>query len=289
MNISSLLSLRSAAARNSAVKKAGRIARRTALCLSLLGVVASAPAAVNLVGTPITIVSCLNGHIETATVILTGTSMQVSQPIFSWMIPGDSFSIVERTNGYDRFGLVLSGNHTFTASDALTITYCVETGTVFDGYHTALVEGYGTQGGLGVSMCGNKMAVQMHGLDTISTGGGWQGLGANIGVVSTVIPGGSVADTAPQAISPGGQFFNPPGGSVNCTPQVFVVDPDSYQVLSLALWENGQVVDVQTVTTPCSGLVSFDSMNLTIGYHAFTVEVSDGFDTVFANIFVLVM
>ena len=289
MNISSLLSLGSTAAKNSVVKKAGRIARRAALCLSLLGAFASASAAVDLVGTPITITSCLNGHTEKATLILTGTSMQVSQRIFSWMIPGDSFSIVERSNGSDRFGLVLSGNHTFTASDALTITYAVETGTVFDVNHTALISGYGTQGGLGVSLCGNAMAVQMHGLDTISTGGGWQGFGANIGVVSTVIPGGPVADAAPQVISPGWQVLNRTGTSVTYTPQVVVVDPDSFQVLSLALSENGQVLEVQTVTTPCGGWVSFNSMTLTSGYHEFTVEVSDGFDTVAANIFVIVM
>ena len=285
MNISSLLSLGSTAARNFAIKQAGRMA----LCLSLLGAVASASAAVDLVGTPITISSYLHGNTEQATVVLTGTSVQVSQRIFSWMIPGDSFSIVERSNGSDRFGLVLSGNHTFTASDALTITYGVETGTVFDGDHTALISGYGTQGGLGVSLCGNAMAVQMHGLDTISTGGRWQGFGANIGVVSTVIPGGPFADTAPQVISPGWQVLKRIGTSVAYTPQVFAADPDSFQVLSLTLSENGQVLDVQTVTTPCAGWVSFSSMNLTSGYHVFTVKSSDGFDTVSANILVLVM
>jgi hypothetical protein len=196
---------------------------------------------------------------------------------------------VEYSNGYDRFGLILSGNHTFTPSDALTITYGVETGTVFDGNHTALVEGYGTQGGLGVSLCGNAMAVQMHGLDTISTGGGWQGMGANIGVVSAVIPGASVADAAPQAIAPGFGFYETYGAGLTYTPQVFVADSDSVQVLSLALWENGQVVDVQTYTTPCAGVASFDPMFLSPGYHEFTVEVSDGFDTVYANIFAMVM
>jgi hypothetical protein len=141
MNISSLLSLGSSAAKNSAVKKAGRVARRSVLGLTLLGAVASAPAAVNLTGTPVSITSCLNGKTETATVFLTGTTTQVTQRIFSWMIPGDSFSVVEYSNGYDRFGLILSGNHTFTPSDALTITYGVETGTVFDGNHTLKASG----------------------------------------------------------------------------------------------------------------------------------------------------
>ena len=57
----------------------------------------------------------------------------------------------------------------------------------------------------------------------------------------------------------------------------------------MALSENVQILDVQTVTTPCSGAVSLSLMNLTSGYHVFTVEVSDGFNTVAANIFVLVM